>query len=79
MKKVYMPDAGINLDVCVNGCGGIYFDNREFNKFDEQHEDIEPLVKVFEGRNYSVTDSETVRICPACGMKMVKNSMKENM
>ena len=54
MQKVFMPSAGINLDVCVNGCGGIYFDNREFKKFDEQHEDIEPLVKAFEGRTYTL-------------------------
>ena len=73
MHKIYMPSAGVNLDVCVDGCGGIYFDNREFNKFDEQHEDIEPLVKAFEGKNYQETNSDSVRICPACGMKMVKN------
>ena len=73
MKKVYMPDAGINLDVCVNGCGGIYFDNREFKKFDEQHEDIQPLVNAFEGRTYAVIDSAETRICPVCSMKMVKN------
>ena len=34
MHKIYMPSAGVNLDVCVDGCGCIYFDNREFNKFD---------------------------------------------
>ena len=73
MKKVYMPDAGINLDVCVNGCGGIYFDNREFKKFDEQHEDIEPLVKAFEGKQYLTIDTAETRICPVCSMKMVKN------
>lgn len=73
MKKVYMPEQGVNLDVCVDGCGGIYFDNREFAKFDEKHEDIEPLVEAFEGKTYKTVDSSETRICPVCGMKMVKN------
>ncbi len=73
MTKIFMPEAGINLDVCVNGCGGIYFDNREFKKFDEQHEDIEPLVKALEGKTYKKVDTLDTRICPVCNMKMVKN------
>lgn len=73
MKKIYMPEQGINLDVCTNGCGGIYFDNREFSKFDEQHEDIEPLVKVLENRNFAPVDQSKTRVCPVCGMNMVKN------
>ncbi len=73
MQKVFMPSAGINLDVCVDGCGGIYFDNREFKKFDEGHEDIEPLVNVLQGNEYKVIDSSETRICPVCKMKMVKN------
>ena len=43
MVKIYMPQQGVNLDVCINGCGGIYFDNREFAKFDEESEDISPF------------------------------------
>lgn len=73
MTKVYMPSQGVNLDVCLDGCGGIYFDNREFLMFDEKHEDIEPLVKVFEGKNFLKTDESERRLCPVCGMKMVKN------
>lgn len=73
MEKIFMPAQGVNLDVCTNGCGGIYFDNREFDKFDEPHEDISPLVEVFEGKEFKKTDESLTRICPVCGMKMVKN------
>lgn len=73
MVKVYMPSAGINLDVCVNGCGGIYFDNREYKKFDENKEDITPLIEVLEGKNFSSVDESSVRECPFCGTNMVKN------
>ena len=26
MTKVFITDKGINLDVCSNNCGGIFFD-----------------------------------------------------
>lgn len=73
MHKIYMPEQGVNLDVCVDGCGGIYFDNREFNKFDENHEDITPLVKAFENKTFIGVDTTVQRECPVCGNIMVKN------
>ncbi len=73
MHKIFMPDQGVNLDVCVDGCGGIYFDNREFKQFDEPHEDITPLLDVFAGRVYETVDQSIDRVCPICGNKMVKN------
>ncbi len=73
MKKIFMPEQGVNLDVCVDGCGGIYFDNREFKKFDEPNEDISPLTEVFSGRVYEIVDENAERKCPVCGNTMVKN------
>ncbi len=73
MHKVYLPAQKINLDVCLNGCGGIYFDNREFKKVDENHEDISALVEVLEGKTFKKVDESDVRKCPVCGMNMVKN------
>lgn len=73
MVKVYMPEQGVNLDVCINGCGGIYFDNREFQCFDEKHEDISPLAAIFENKNFIKTDENLKRYCPVCGSPMVKN------
>ena len=35
MEKVFIPSEGINIDICTDGCGGIFFDNREFDKFNE--------------------------------------------
>lgn len=73
MVKVYMPNQKVNLDVCLNGCGGIYFDNREFEKFDEVHEDIAPLLEAYKGKTFKKVDESQTRICPVCGMQMVKN------
>ena len=73
MEKFYMPEQGVNLDICVHGCGGIYFDNREFKQFDEKHENIEKIIKAVEGKIFADVDEAKVRICPVCGAPMVKN------
>ena len=74
MKKIYMPSQKIHLDVCVDGCGGLFFDNQEFKRVDEQDEDITPLILMLENKTYEpVKESALQRVCPTCGMKMVKN------
>ncbi len=73
MEKIYFPDQKINLDICLKGCGGIFFDNRELEKFDEKHEDISILSDLFENKEFKKVDSSIQRECPVCGMKMVKN------
>ncbi len=56
----------IELDVCKGGCGGIWFDQHEFRKFDEPHEapdidlltiPINPAIRVSQGEK---------RHCPRC-------------
>ena len=73
MVKVFMPSQGVNLDVCVNGCGGIYFDNREFSKFDTPHDDISPIIEILKNKEFKKTDESQTRKCPVCGADMVKN------
>ena len=73
MVKVFIPREGINIDICVNGCGGIYFDNREFKSFDEHAENIDEITKAIEGKEFIKVNTDLPRVCPACGAKMVKN------
>ncbi len=73
MTKVFVPSEGINVDICLDGCGGIYFDTREFKYFDEQDENIEEIVKAAEGRTFAKVDESLPRTCPVCGARMVKN------
>lgn len=73
MKKVYLENQDFMVDVCLDGCGGIWLDNRELQKIDEQHEDITPLKEAKHGRNFIKVDTTKERICPICNMPMVKN------
>jgi len=64
----------ITIDVCVGGCGGIWFDQLELKKVDEQHEAVgEELLDV--ARDPSVTvDHEHKRDCPKCdGIVMMRH------
>lgn len=72
MAKVFVPSAGVNVDICRN-CGGVYFDNREFVNFDEQHENIDEIVEALQNTYFKPVDENLTRYCPVCGAKMVKN------
>lgn len=38
--------SNIELDICSDGCGGIWFDQFEFKKFDEPHEFTEEVLEL---------------------------------
>ena len=74
MTEIFMPEQGINIDVCLNGCGGIFFNNREFKHFDAKDQNIDTLLEAMKGKNFSqVHETTTTRTCPVCGAAMVKN------
>ena len=72
MVKVFDKEKGINIDICLNGCGGIFFDNREFEKFDEAHENVDEILNVIKGKDFAKVDDTEVRVCPICNIPMVK-------
>lgn len=73
MQKVFLEEHQFIVDVCLEGCGGIWLDNREFEKIDEKHEDIKELTEAYEGLTFAPVDTSKDRICPVCHKKMVKN------
>ncbi len=73
MTKVFVPSEGVNIDICLDGCGGMYFDTREFKYFDEQHENIDEILKAIEGKTFTPVNEKLPRTCPVCGARMVKN------
>lgn len=74
MKKIFLVDSGVNIDICDQGCGGIFLDNREFKLLDEKHETLDEYIQAVENNNFDIkVDEDAVRVCPACGANMVKN------
>ena len=73
MTKIFIPTEGVNIDVCLHGCGGIYFDTREYNYFDEPHENIDELLAAIKGKTFKKVDESLPRSCPACGARMTKH------
>jgi len=60
-----MEAGGVTVDICKGGCGGIWFDNYEFRKFDEPHESAgEALLEI--DSNPGVCDTESRHSCPKC-------------
>ena len=72
MAKFYVSEQNFDLDFCIDGCGGIFFDNRELTKFDKPDENADLLFDILKGKFYTKVDKAQLRICPACGTPMVK-------
>ncbi len=72
MTKIFITDKGINLDVCANNCGGIFFDCREFQQCTNSENEIYELKQILENKNFMPVDETQIRICPACNTPMVK-------
>lgn len=69
-----MKVSDLTVDVCKNGCGGIWFDNFELRKVDEQHEAAgEVLLDIGRAQIYKIDYSKT-RSCPKCKtVNMIKH------
>lgn len=74
MQKVFIPEKAINIDICTNGCGGIFFDNTEIQEFSGENENLSEIKKLFESKNYMPVDETKTRICPACNTPMAKTN-----
>lgn len=73
MKKIFIPDAGINIDICSEGCGGIYFDSKELQNFQKGNDSgVNEINKYLDGKTFAPTDTTRIRMCPNCSAKMVK-------
>lgn len=77
MTKFFIPSANVSVDICMDGCGGIFFDNRELNKFINDEKSINEILQIFVGRAFKFADQKEKRVCPVCGIDMVKNYSDE--
>jgi hypothetical protein len=72
MTPVTIED--VTVDVCKDGCGGMWFDNFELQKFDETHEAAgQELLRLAGSPKISV-DPQAKRPCPKCeGVTMMQH------
>lgn len=61
-----MEAGGVTVDICKGGCGGIWFDNYEFEKFDEPHETAGESLLNIERRGAVKDDQAGKHPCPKC-------------
>ena len=73
MKKIFFEEINANIDICADGCGGIFFDNRELKVLNKNADQVDEILKSLEGKEFEKVDDSKERTCPACGARMVKN------
>jgi Zn-finger nucleic acid-binding protein len=71
MQK-YFIQSGCAIDICTDGCGGMFFDNQEIQELNKLESDVEEIKKILQNKNFNIVDENLTRICPACGTKMIK-------
>lgn len=77
MKKVFIPSAGVNVDICVDGCGGIYFDRKEIQHFQKGNDkSYNEIKKELSGKIFTPVNQNETRVCPVCAAKMVKTKIQ---
>jgi uncharacterized protein len=59
--------AGVPIDVCDGGCGGMWFDWFELQKFDEKHEiSDDQIFDILNDGGNATGKSQEMRNCPRC-------------
>lgn len=77
MKKVFIPSAGVNVDICVDGCGGIYFDRKEIQHFQNGNDkSYNEIKKELSEKIFTPVNQNETRVCPVCAAKMVKTKIQ---
>ncbi len=65
-ETVELTNNNVNVEVCLNGCSGIWFDPYIFKQLDEPHEaEISFLQKLSQGKKGAI-DLEKKIDCPRC-------------
>ena len=75
LHKIFIPDLGFNIDLCIDGCGGVFFDNREFEKMRTPDVNISTLNELVKGNDYTNVETSIVRHCATCKTKMLKTKV----
>lgn len=72
MEKIYIERINKHIDICSQGCGGIFFDNREMEHFCNKNDNIDEILAIYENKDFKTIPDDKEILCPYCGAKMVK-------
>lgn len=63
---VSVTSGQVTVDVCQNGCGGVWFDQFEFKKIDEKHERDGDLITQMSSKRLGLVKASHQLKCPKC-------------
>ncbi len=85
MSKIMLDSTDFYIDICADGCGGLFLDDKELTyllKNKEAYNEVianiqfsNSLILLGDKTYEEVNDSQT-RFCPVCGSMMIKNNVK---
>ena len=77
MDKVYIPSENIDVDICSDGCGGVFYDKGEIYLIGKDLKNLkdirEYLEKYYSEVDFVHVDEDSLRICPICKIDMDKS------
>lgn len=72
MAKIYISDLEFCIDICTEGCGGLFFDNRELQNIIDSEEVLNKIIHYLDNESFKKVNGSDERICPLCKTPMVK-------
>lgn len=72
-EMVKIMNGDVEVDICMDGCGGIWFDPFELKKMNERSEITADFMKALGQANRKTVDKKPRLTCPQCGAKMLRH------
>ena len=76
MEKIFLEKQKFHIDICLDGCGGIFLDNQELKKIDQPTEDITPILAAIKDKKFKRANEHKTLTCPVCSSIMIKNKSR---
>lgn len=75
MSKYSLEGQNFMIDVCENGCGGIFLNNRETKALSDDPSSLKKIFNLLKDKSLVSVEDNPIN-CPVCRSVMVKNFVK---
>lgn len=72
MIKVEFPSTDFHIDICADGCGGIFFDDKELAKIMSSREIVDGIINYLNNTSFKMPCKDDLRVCSVCNNPMDK-------